>query len=106
MVDEADTKLSWRSGFFQGIAASLVATALWAGGSGVVSYAWSRLNSAKTLSGFTLFLLLIGAYVMGLAAWLTIRWLPRREKPSSAALAFRIFLEDADPAADIPASRF
>jgi hypothetical protein len=61
-----------------------------------VSYAWTRLSNARALSGITLFLLLIGAYVMGLAIYLTIRWLPRREARKSEAMAFRILLEDAD----------
>ena len=84
MADEAGKKKFWQFGFTQSIAASLVAAALWTLGSALVSFAWARLIHAGTIIGTTInvSLLLIGAYVMGLGVYLTIRWLPRRSRAS------------------------
>ena len=98
MADEAGKKRFWQFGFAQSVVASLVAAAIWTLGSALTSFVWARLSHAGVIVGTTInvSLLLIGVYVMGLAAYLTIRWLPRRKRPKSEGIAFRILLEDAD----------
>ncbi len=98
MVDETEKKKFWRRGFAQNVAASLLAAAIWAIGSAIASFAGARLTHASAELGTTInaSLLLVGVYIMALAAYLTTRWLPRRETRKSETMAFRIFLEDAE----------